>query len=322
METFKVENPYWMVYFPTDACNYKCKHCYLENIPEKDEMSYEEVIKIFSSSASLKHTRIGISGGEPFLRKDIVKILVELLNLGYKLEITTNGAFPERIKEFLLKAEDPSRVDIAISIDGLKEVHDNIRGDGAFEKAIKSLKIVKECEVRLFQVNTVIQKTNFHQLEEIRAYFADLGVRYHFFIPLLSTSNKRVAYTDAEIEKALPYIHYKFDIKYLLTKGGFRIQDCHAGQTTCFMDPTGKVYSCMTGQRFFFPKKDYFMGDIRKWNYRFDDLWTSGEAERSRKDVKKCEGCYNACEVHREKSFYFLDDNIDWDEVRKIWGSL
>src|SRR3989344_2129511 len=325
MEAFKVEkpcleNPAWIVYFPTDYCNYKCKHCFLENKPDKNEMTYEEIMKIFSSSKFLKHTRIGISGGEPFLRKDIVKVLSGISHLGYNLEITTSGGFPERVQQFLLQA-DCSKVDIAISIDGLKDVHDKIRGRGAFGKAMKTLEIVKESGVHLFQVNTVIQKTNMHQLKEIRTYFSGLGVKYHFFIPLLSTSNKRVAYTDAEIEKMLPYIHYRFDLKYLLTRGNFRIKDCHAGQNTCFIDPMGKVYSCLTGQRFFFPRKNYFMGDLRKLDYQFDELWISEQANQARKDVKRCEGCYNGCEVHREKSFYFLDDNIDWDEVRKIWGN-
>ena len=36
----------------------------------------------------------------------------------------------------------------------------------------------------------------------------------------------------------------------------------------------------------------------------------------SRKDVKKCEGCYNSCEVQREKSYHFLDDNINWEKIR------
>ena len=54
------------------------------------------------------------------------------------------------------------------------------------------------------------------------------------------------------------------------------------------------------------------MGDLRKFDHRFDDLWISEQADFARKDVKRCEGCYNACEVNREKAFHFLDDNIDW----------
>ncbi|MBI2667499.1 radical SAM protein [Candidatus Woesearchaeota archaeon] len=317
MEDFKIRGPYWLVYFPTDSCNYKCKHCYLENIPEKDEMDYEEVMRIFSNSSLLKNTRIGISGGEPFTKRDIVDILTGLSKMGYKLEITTNGAFPEKIGDFLMNS-NTTKVDIAISIDGLKDINDEIRTKGGFNKAIESIKIIKDIGVNLLQVNTVIQKLNINQLEEIKQYFSSF-VDHHFFIPLLSTRNNRVDYTDKEIEKILEYMHYKFDIKYLITKGEFRIKDCHSGQTTCFIDPTGKVFTCMTGQRYFFPRKNYFMGDLRKINYSFDDLWISKQAEIARKDVKKCEGCYNACEVHREKSWHGLDDNIDWEIISKKW---
>lgn len=314
MESFKVENPYWIVYFPTDACNYKCKHCFLENIPEKKEMSYEEIMKIFSFSKSLKHTRIGISGGEPFLRKDIVEVLTGLSKLGYKLEITTNGAFPEKVKAFLSEV-DTSNVDLAVSIDGLPEINDQIRAKGGFQKALRTLKIAQEIGVNTLQVNTVIQKSNIKQLEEIKRYFSDLGVKYHFFIPLLSTNNKRVAYTDKEIRQIIDYIHYRFDIKYLITKGAFRITNCHAGQSTCFIDPTGKVYACMTGQRYFFPRKNYFMGDLKKFQYSFDNMWVSEQADQVRKNVKECEGCYNGCEIRREKEWHELNDNVDWENI-------
>ena len=318
MENFKINGPYWLVYFPTDACNYKCKHCYLENIAEDNEMDYKEVVKIFSNSRLLKNTRIGISGGEPFMKDDIVEILSSLSELGYKLEITTNGAFPEKIREFLINS-DTNKVDIAVSIDGLEDANDTIRAKGGFKKAVETIKIIKEIGVNLLQVNTVIQKSNINQLDRIREFIQSIGVNYHFFIPLLSTRNKRVGYTDEEIEKIIDYMHYKFDIKYLITRGEFRIKDCHSGQTTCFIDPTGKIYTCMTGQRYFFPRKDYLMGDLRKFNYNFDNLWISEEADTARRDVKKCEGCYNACEVHREKSFHSLDDSIDWGEVSKLW---
>ena len=314
MENFKINGPYWILYFPTDACNYKCKHCYLENVPEKNEMDFEEVQKIFSNSKLLKNARIGISGGEPFMKKDIVEILSMISNLGYKLEMTTNGAFPEKVRE-LLEKSNPDKIDIAISIDGLKNSNDMIRATGGFDKAIKTLKIIKEIGINKIQVNVVIQKLNINYLEEIKENFSSLDVDIAF-IPLQSTNNMKIPYNDEEIEKIVHYMRYRVDIKYLLSKGKFKITNCHSGQTTCFIDPTGKVFTCMTGQRYFFPKKNYFMGDLRKFNYKFDDLWISNQADVSRKDVKKCEGCYNSCEVQREKSYHFLDDNINWEKIR------
>jgi len=314
MENFKINGPYWILYFPTDACNYKCKHCYLENVPEKNEMDFEEVQKIFSNSKLLKNARIGISGGEPFMKKDIVEILSMISNLGYKLEMTTNGAFPEKVRE-LLEKSNPDKIDIAISIDGLKNSNDMIRATGGFDKAIKTLKIIKEIGINKIQVNVVIQKLNINYLEEIKENFSSLDVDIAF-IPLQSTNNMKIPYNDEEIEKIVHYMRYRVDIKYLLSKGKFKITNCHSGQTTCFIDPTGKVFTCMTGQRYFFPRKNYFMGDLRKFNYKFDDLWISNQADVSRKDVKKCEGCYNSCEVQREKSYHFLDDNINWEKIR------
>ena len=313
MENFKIKGPYWILYFPTDACNYKCKHCYLENIPENGEMNYNEAIKIFSDSRLLKDTRIGISGGEPFLKKDIVEILSGLSNLGYKLEMTTNGSFPEKIKEFLERS-NTKKIDIAISIDGLKDSNDMIRAKGGFDKAIRTLKIIKEIGINRLQVNVVVQKLNIDYLDEIKDYFSSLDVNLAF-IPLQNTNNIKVFYTEEEIEKMINYIHDRIDIKYIISKGKFKITDCHSGQTTCFIDPTGKVFTCMTGQRYFFPRKNYFMGDLRKFNYNFDTLWASKQADIARKNVKGCEGCYNGCEIRREKEWHGLDDNVDWENI-------
>src|SRR3989344_403846 len=180
---------------------------------------------------------------------------------------------------------------------------------------IKTLKIIKEIGINKIQVNVVIQKLNINYLEEIKENFSSLDVDVAF-IPLQSTNNMKIPYNDEEIEKIVHYMRYRVDIKYLLSKGKFKITNCHSGQTTCFIDPTGKVFTCMTGQRYFFPRKNYFMGDLRKFNYKFDDLWISNQADVSRKDVKKCEGCYNSCEVQREKSYHFLDDNINWEKIR------
>lgn len=308
-----MNGPYWILYFPTDACNYKCKHCYLENIPEKNEMNFEEVQKLFSNSKLLKNSRIGISGGEPFMKKDIVEILSMISNLGYKLEMTTNGAFPEKVREFLERS-NTDKTDIAISIDGLKEHNDKIRSGGGFDKAIKTLKIIKEIGINKLQVNVVIQKLNIDYLDEIKDYFSSLDVNLAF-IPLQNTNNIRTFYTDKEIEKIIPYMHDRIDIKYLLSRGNFKITNCHSGQTTCFIDPTGKVFTCMTGQRYFFPRKDYFMGDLRKFNYNFDALWISKQVAIARKKVKGCEGCYNACEIGRERLWHGLDDSVDWEEI-------
>ena len=314
MENLEIKGPYWILYFPTDACNYKCKHCYLENIPEKNEMNADEIKRIFSNSRLLKNARVGISGGEPFMKKDIVEILSTISKLGYKLEMTTNGAFPERVKEFLNKS-NKNKIDIAVSIDGLENSNDKIRAKGGFEKAVKTLEIIKEIGINKLQVNVVIQKLNIDHLNEIKEYFSSLNINVSF-IPLQTTNNAQFPYDDKEVKVAMQYMMNRMDMKYLISRGKFKITDCHSGQTTCFIDPTGRVYTCMTGQRYFFPKKNYFMGDLRRHNYNFDDLWISEQAKAARKDVKRCEGCYNACEVQREKAFHFLDDNIDWENIK------
>ncbi|HTM90769.1 MAG TPA: GTP 3',8-cyclase MoaA [Flavisolibacter sp.] len=81
----------------TDRCNLRCYYCMPHNgldwLPKKALMSYEEMLRICSLLAKLGVEKIRITGGEPFVRKDLIVFLESLVNIeGIKeVSITTNG---------------------------------------------------------------------------------------------------------------------------------------------------------------------------------------------------------------------------------------
>jgi molybdenum cofactor biosynthesis protein A len=81
----------------TDRCNLRCFYCMphdgLDWLPKKELMSYEEMLRICSLLAKMGIEKIRITGGEPFVRKDLVVFLESLIQIaGIKeLTITTNG---------------------------------------------------------------------------------------------------------------------------------------------------------------------------------------------------------------------------------------
>jgi radical SAM protein with 4Fe4S-binding SPASM domain len=129
----------------TMACNLRCKHCYsVAGNKLENELSLEEIKKVIDELKALGGIRIFFTGGEPFIRPDILDILSYTDKNGFAIYISTNGTFInskiiERLK--LLKHLRTFQ----ISIDGLKETHDKIRGvKGTFGKAINAIKLAKK----------------------------------------------------------------------------------------------------------------------------------------------------------------------------------
>lgn len=77
----------------THRCNLKCMHCYIRKNPIKKELKTREIIKIINDIGKNKVFRLSISGGEPFLRYDILKILKEAKKYKIITSISSNGWF-------------------------------------------------------------------------------------------------------------------------------------------------------------------------------------------------------------------------------------
>lgn len=161
----------------TYKCNMDCNFCYLTNqkeaasgyIPLQDELSYSELVKIINQLP--RFTLITFTGGEPFLRKDILDIL-RFSTKRHKCTIITNGTLlNEEIIQELVMLKLPL---IGISIDGIEKVHDEIRKiPGAFKKIIDNIKLIqkykkiKRTKYPMIDIKTVINKKNVEQLSKL-----------------------------------------------------------------------------------------------------------------------------------------------------------
>jgi len=127
----------------TISCNFSCPFCYnkdlvsgnIENIPEDEILSFLEKRKKLVDG-------LVISGGEPFLQKDLKDFCKKVKKLGYKIKIDTNGTFPDKLKELI----DEKLVDyIAMDVKAPKSKYDSLSGVKADIKKIeKSIEIIKK----------------------------------------------------------------------------------------------------------------------------------------------------------------------------------
>lgn len=191
MFTKKGAMPVYMVYFITDACNAKCKHCLLADgahpgweTPsmqfKRQELSLEEIDKITASMGKSLMFLLP-TGGEPFLRKDIGEIVkIFYKNTGVRnVGIPTNGSTVTRtlkIVEDVLKSCPDLDLGIDVSLDGIGALHDEIRVfPGLFERSIQTYKELKALSKHYPKLNVNVETTvsshNDDHLMENYAYF-------------------------------------------------------------------------------------------------------------------------------------------------------
>lgn len=120
----------------TEVCNLKCEHCYLGKTKRKKTMSYDSFCKIVENGIRKGLKIVELTGGEPTLHPDFDKIVKYTKSKGLYLSLITNGTVKINPKSFDL---------IQVSIDGIKETHEKIRGvNGIFSKITENVNYYKK----------------------------------------------------------------------------------------------------------------------------------------------------------------------------------
>jgi molybdenum cofactor biosynthesis enzyme MoaA len=131
-------------------CNIECKNCYIESSPKNDRLVYLtfEEVKSFIDEVldkNLGTNEIGFTGGEPFMNKDIMKMIDYSLNKKFKVLVLSNAMKPmlNRTNE-LIKLNHPNLI-IRVSIDHYqKQKHEEIRGKKTYDVMLQGLKWLNE----------------------------------------------------------------------------------------------------------------------------------------------------------------------------------
>jgi len=190
-----VPRPITLTFSVTNVCQSRCKTCNIWKIyPDKhrsfsDELTTEEIRKIFKSMGRIYF--FNISGGEPFLRKDlpeIVEAAIDFLRPAI-VHIPTNALAPEKIisqsqrmLEILKDKAPGTALTIKPSLDGVGRLHDEIRGvKGNWDKLLETIsqlsELAKQYHNLHVEIGTVVSNFNKHCLDEIEDFVHSLGVQ-------------------------------------------------------------------------------------------------------------------------------------------------
>ena len=142
--------PNYAIVYVDGRCNMYCDFCCYAAMDARNSstVSPEEWGYAFKRAKSLLH--LTITGGEPFLRKDLTQIISEIIdNSGVpRVSIKSNGFYIERIKEYipvLINKYPNTEFTLSISLDGPKNVHDKVRNfKGAYDKVVETVDAMKK----------------------------------------------------------------------------------------------------------------------------------------------------------------------------------
>lgn len=178
----KVPMPSIIIYFITYRCNLKCHICSARTYHTDEEMNTPQVKELFDQLKSLQLVRI--TGGEPFIREDLSEIVrhIEKNVKPYMIHITTNGTLEDRILD-LVKEKHSSKLFIAVSLDALEETHEEIRGEGTFQKTIHTLEQLVRLKDRYhfqLEVNQTITESGLNEADIFARDISDMGLKINY----------------------------------------------------------------------------------------------------------------------------------------------
>lgn len=165
----------------TSRCNIACLHCGSDCkiIPDTPDMPGDDFIKVVKQVATKydpSKVMIVVTGGEPLVRKDLEEVGHQLKEMGFPWGMVSNGyaMTPERFRSL----RDAGLRSATISLDGLKENHDWLRGrDGSFERAVDAIRLLANEKGMVYDVVTCVNRRNFDELDQIKALLVGMGVR-------------------------------------------------------------------------------------------------------------------------------------------------
>mgnify|MGYP005775162111 FL=1 len=277
----------------TYRCNARCTMCNRYKAPSKPE----EEISIETIKKLPKMYFTNITGGEPFIREDLPDIVRELYKKSDRIVISTNGFFTDRIIKL---CEEFPNVGIRISIEGLEETNNKIRGlDDGFNRGYSTLKKLVEMKHPDVGFGMTVQDANAKDLvplydlsNELNMEFATASLHNSFYFVEAKNIIKDRLMVAKEFERLInkllnsnspkkwfrAYFNHGL-INYIF--GQKRLLPCDMAFDTFFIDPYGDVMPCNG------TKEKEVMGNLNEQTW--DELWNSEQADKVRNKVRHCD---------------------------------
>lgn len=293
-------------------CNSRCIMCDMWKAKEVKEEKYEQIKKVIDEIYLLGAKNITLTGGEPFLRKDIFKIIKYANRKGLNTTIVTNGTLLN--KNLAKKILKSGLNNIYFSIDGTRTVNDKIRGKkGTFDKAINNMKNLIEIKDKNLRVCviSILMNQNLEDMLNLVNMIKRMHVNSFVMQPIhkeqskpafnITTDKNNLLIPESKYKKIDGIIDNLIELKrknpefienniaYLeLTRRFIKNEildfKCLAGFSFCGIDAEGNVYSCLYRES---------VGNV--FDSSLKELWFSDSYNKTRNRMKSCNKCLLLC---------------------------
>ena len=323
--------PYKLTFAVTYRCNSRCKTCNIWKKKNSDELTVEEIERFFATANNFSW--IDLTGGEPSLRKDFAQICATIHEQCKRLALLhfpTNGYLTEKIirdTEAIRSAGSPGKTIITVSTDGNEALNDEIRGvKGAWKQQIETLKRLHAIDGVEAVAGMTLSPFNFDKLESTYTSIQKVLPWFtpkDFHISLMNYSEnyydnwaqkkqelnplEQEAIREGMIESTKRYkrmigipkdpralLEYLFHkrAEYFLRTGTTPLP-CHALKSSCFIDPTGEVYPCITF--------NHPLGNLRNYSYDLKKIWNLDSTKQLQKKIwnGSCPHCWTGCDGYQ-----------------------
>ena len=298
---YNLDAPLRLSWFIENRCNLKCQHCYrgggFNNSLSNDEKN--EIAKKISASKTME---ICISGGESLVNEKLPFYVTDFIEKGKCVHIFTNGYYLNSFIDQLPETLNKNMLKFEVSIDGLKEIHDKIRGDGIYDKVISNI-IYAQKKGYVITTNTVLTNLNIGSIPKLFNTLHDLGIKTIQLSNLMKKGNALENNLEVNDQDSLSlYTKLKeqlnFDFYYadcfdrihkISDKKdstlGNREWKCCAGEGKLIIAENGDVKIC--------PFLDGTIGNILTND--LDELWHSHAKNKLVKKLKEINAGKNVC---------------------------
>jgi radical SAM protein with 4Fe4S-binding SPASM domain len=295
----------------TSRCNMNCKYCSVRKEHDKisDELTTAEYKKIIDKLVDWGAFQIGLTGGEPTIREDVVELVKYITDKKVACNITTNGW--NVTEKLVIELKEAGLNQIQISLDSYKKTtHEKFRTKGSYERALKTAKLFKKHGL-IVGIDTVVSSSNIDDLEEFMDFLeensidgitiiklkqGDLDLEiFKKSLPSCEKYSKLISKVCKRWQKPLEITIDCSSVANLcmsLTEGEsekLHTAGCPAGHTLISIAPNGDIYPCAA-----LTDEKYKVG-----NMLVDDpkkIWIESKLLKSLRNIKniidgKCKSC-------------------------------
>lgn len=314
--------PVYLNLFITEKCNFRCKHCFIDwesTQDRKNNLSIDEIKRLSNNLNSL-HS-VTLTGGEPILREDIGEIAEIFINRNRtpNLFIPTNGWYSDRAEkaiDYICRKAPDSNIGVSLSIDGPREIHNEIRGnpesfDRCLETAGRLELLSNKYENLALGFNITLSEFNFSHYPDVYNFlnqkFPDLDCSFNLCRDEPDREHGFVLPKTSGLDNFFAELNHRSvsDCKYSLSafpgnawriylsnktldiiKNQHQAIPCHVGQIYSVIYANGDVSFCES-----LPP----IGNIRHAE-NFREIWHGAKAKNMREHIKnkKCY-CHHEC---------------------------